>query len=203
MSLSAYDNAIVEKLKKVFPNVVLSHEERWSTNATDKDGELALPMIVVWRMSNALAFEGAYSTDSIVFGGWRERDNGDLIKEHALPVNIVYQLDIVSDRRKEVDDIFRELAMLLYEEPTLSVKFNDGSEEPFIRDFTIHIQDNSTMTEYGSMDDRGKLYREIINIEIPNARLLFIEGASRVNVIPIRMVAVQNKDSFEQEIEEF
>lgn len=203
MSLSAYDEALKKKIEDVFPNVVLSQEERWATNATDKDGELALPLIVIWRMSNALAFEGGMSTDSMVFGGWRERDKGNLIKEHALPINIVYQIDIVSDRRKEVDDIFRELAMMLYEEPTLSVNFDDGSDEPFIRDFTIHIQDNSTMTEYGGMDDRGKLYREVINIEIQNARLIFIEGAKRVNSIPIRLVAVQNKDSFEQEIEEF
>lgn len=194
MTLQCFDQAVVKKLQNVFPNVVSSQEERLSSDGIDSNAELRIPLIYVWRTSNALAL-GVYSSDPMVRRGlWHPNDDDDYGKYlRSLPVTITYQIDIISDKRSEVDDIFRELAYFLYKKDSLSVEFDLGdNEEPLVREFTIKLLDNSPGTDYGSFSDRGRLYRETLNIEISNASLLFISSRKKVLNIPVRIYTVEN-----------
>lgn len=188
MSLGKFDEAMVAKLKAVFPNVQNAQEERWSSDATDDTAQLRLPLITVWRVANPLAF-GQFSNDSMVRRGyWHRESQTEGLVVKGLPVRIQYQIDIMSDRRVEVDDIFRELAMYLYESGVLDVEFSMGEGvEPLTRQFALTLMDNNPATDYASFSDKGKLYRETLNVEIPNAELLFVKTAKTVLDIPVRL----------------
>jgi hypothetical protein len=192
MSLLKFDEAMVEKLKSVFPNVQNAQEDRVSSDATDEKAELRVPLITVWRIANPLAF-GQFSNDSMVRRGFRHQQSLDeIMVVKGVPVKIQYQIDIISDKRTEVDDIFRELAMYLYESGVLNVKFDMGEGvEPLHREFTLQIIDNSPNTDYASFSDKGKLYRETINVEIPNAELIFVRTGKTVKDIPVRLCQVK------------
>lgn len=188
MSLKNFDEAMVQKIKGVFPNVKNAQEDRLTSNALDEKAELRIPLITVWRIGNPLAF-GQFSNDSMVRRGfWHPESLTDGYKVKGVPVRIQYQIDIISDKRTEVDDIFRELAMFLYESGVLKVEFSMGEGlEPVIRDFTLTVLDNNPGTDYASFSDRGKLYKETINVEIPNAELIFLQSAKTVIDIPVRI----------------
>lgn len=195
MSLKCFDEALLNKIKAVFPNVELAHEDRISSDATDQNAELRIPLVTIWRTSNPLSF-GQFSNDGMVFRGFRHKESNEIgSKVKALPVRIQYQIDIISDRRTEVDDIFRELAMFLYEESSLEVEFTVENEEPLKREFTIQILDNNPATDYASFDDRGRLYRETINIEIPNGQLIFYHTVKNVLEIPIRIYTDRGEEA--------
>lgn len=199
MSLKCFDEAMVKKLTDVFPNVQNAQEERWSSDAIDDNAELRLPLITVWRVSNPLAF-GQFSNDRMVRGGWRHPESRETgLKIKGLPVRVQYQIDIISNKRVEVDDIFRELAMFLYESGVLEVEFSMGEDtEPILREFTLQILDNNPATDYASFSDRGRLYRETINVEIPNAELIFVSSAKNVLEIPVRIYTISKDGELEE-----
>lgn len=187
MSLKRIDEAMVKKLERVFPNVKNAQEDRVSDMVDDK-AELALPLITVWRVANPLAF-GELSNDTMVRRGfWHQESDEEGVLVKGLPVRVQYQIDIISDKREEVDDLFREVAMYLYTEGTIKVDFlvKDGVS-PIPREFTLRVLDNNPATDYASFSDKGKLYKESINVEVPNAELLFVEGLKTVREIPIRV----------------
>lgn len=194
MSIGAFDLALKNKCSRVFPNVEVAHEDKIE-DAADENGELKLPLISIWRLGNPINFKG-WGNESVARIGsfFSEGEIGIRIK--ALPVNIQYQISIISDRRREVDDIFRELAMFLHEEDSLTVSFlgNEG-EEPIKRDFTVLMLDNNDTTDYASFKDRGRLYKEVINIEIPNAMLIFESKEKTVLDIPVRIYTMEDEEN--------
>lgn len=194
MSLSAYDRALEEKCKEVFANSKIVHEDR-TEDATDGNAELLVPLISIWRLGNPLDFEGWANTAVTDLGHfYSEGKEGTRVK--ALPIRVLYQISIISDKRKEVDDIFRELAMFLFEENTLTVCFDSAIEglPPIKRDFTIKMLDNNDLTDYASFGDKGRLYREVINIEIPNGKLIFEKREKTVLEIPVRTYIMEGEE---------
>lgn len=204
MSLKSFDEAILSKVKEVFPNVSMAYEDKYEDMGDEKK-DLLFPLINIWRMSNIIQ-DGMYNTHKMMRQGFKypEKD-GKFLDIRSLPVTVNYQVDIMSDLRVQVDDIFKELAMFFIIQNSLHVSFDMGPNvEPICREFTIKILDNQTLTEYSSFGDRGRIYREVINLEIPNAELLFAVNKPMIKEIklhtftqmPIVTHQLGNKEGF-------
>lgn len=185
MSLDLYDKALYKKISEVFPNVINSAEEsvfdnlsegKTNINTKEKQDEVPkvmFPLISFWRTGNPpnMLGDGEGNYSSILRGRYIE------IKEkrvRVFPISITYQLSIWSDRRKEVDDIYREFLMMFFvDNPYLKVEV----EEEYIEEFSLQLIDSTTNIDTTSFLEKGRLYRQDIIIELPNAKL-FYDGES-------------------------
>lgn len=197
MSLQCFDEALEKKIQNVFENTEIAHEEKMYSDAIENDAVLNLPIITIWRISNVLAFDK--STDARIRSGYKaySKDNKTVTAIQSLPVLITYQIDIYSDRRREVDDIFKELCMFLYINDSLHVVFNLSDTVALEEDYTLKLIDNQSQTDFSSFDDKGRLYRETINLEIQNADLPFLKDSPVVSHIPIHQYVIEKGEEVE------
>lgn len=211
MSLESYDEALKRKLEGVFPNVVFSSLSKALARSADSEvisqtheGELrqkekkeqvvALPMIAFDRINNGLNFEFR-ANDPAIRRGRHVIKEEDSYLEKALPINPQYQIDIVSDRRVEVDGIWRELVMYLYTNPLIDVEF--GGKTPFVEQFPLKLMDTDNTTDIEDFSNTGRIYRQTLTVEIPQAQLFFLDSANLVRNIPIRTIQLDEEEAGE------
>lgn len=189
MSLDIYDKALYKKISEVFPNVINSTEDSTFDNVAEKNmniptkeledenPKVVLPLVSFWRTGNPpnILAEGEGNYPAILRGVLR-KDGYNLTGKYirTFPISISYQISIWSDRRKEVDDIYREfLMMFIIDEPYLSIKV----DEDYFEEFSLQLVDSFTNIDTMSFPNKGRLYRQDIVIDIPNAKL-FYDGES-------------------------
>lgn len=200
MSLYAYDQGLLNYLKDAlsFDNIINSAESAAFSNIVEegdeeKDLKIEVPMISFWRTANPLTIDGGgpfgLRHRGRIIGGTEEISH----RWRALPITISYQITIWSDRRKEVDDIFRELIMYLTtDNPMIEVQF-DGRDEP--EKFVLEVTDTDDGTDIESFDDRGRLYMTHIMVDVKEAQLIFDRYSPRAKDIKIRAFAVNDLDN--------
>ena len=196
MSLAAYDEGLLSYLKEAlsFDNIINSAESKAFDNISDKtEGvQVKFPMISFWRIANPVAIEGG--------GNFPMRHRGKLmssdtesstgVRWRALPVNLSYQITIWSDRRREVDDIYRELIMyLMTDNPHIVVKL-EGMDTP--EEFVVQVIDTDTSTDVDSFSDKGRIYTQNIMVDIPEAQLLFSREIPLAKNMEIRTVLIND-----------
>lgn len=184
MSLKCYDEGLMAKVKKVFPNVTWADDESALNRNAEKDGKVVatLPLITLYRTNNTFNFD-QFGNDSHTRRGRYVLP--DEVRIKAFPVNIFYQMDIYSDKREEVDDIWREICQLFYIDPEIDVHF-DGIEIPY--KYVCFLVDTDNTTDVSSFSDRGRIHRQTINLEVRQAQMLFVEHEKSVKEIPLRVV---------------
>lgn len=184
MSLKCYDEGLMDKVKKVFPNVTWADDESALSRNAEKDGKVVatLPLITLYRTNNTFNFD-QFGNDSHTRRGRYVLP--DEVRIKAFPVNIFYQMDIYSDKREEVDDIWREICQLFYIDPEIDVHF-DGIEIPY--KYVCFLVDTDNTTDVSSFSDRGRIHRQTINLEVRQAQMLFVEHEKSVKEIPLRVV---------------
>lgn len=198
MSLAAYDEGLLKYLKEAlnFDNIVNSAESKAFDNIADHtDGvKVNFPLISFWRVSNPVELPG---------GNFAMRHRGKImstdyqelkgVRWRALPVRLTYQITIWSDRRREVDDIYRELMMyLMTDNPHITVQM-DGMEVP--EDFVLEVTDTDTTTDIDSFSDRGRIYTQNILVDVPEAQLLFSREFPIAKNIKVRSVVIDHLDT--------
>ena len=115
------------------------------------------------------------------------------VRWRALPVKLTYQITIWSDRRREVDDIYRELMMyLMTDNPHIEVMM-EGLEVP--EKFVLEVTDTDTTTDVDSFADRGRIYTQNILVDVPEAQLLFSKEFPIASKIEPRFVIIDGLDS--------
>lgn len=198
MSLAAYDEGVLKYLKDAmnFDNIINSAESRAFGDVaehTDKV-EVKFPLISFWRIANPVDFPG---------GNFAMRHRGKIVQTdytdqkgvrwRALPVKLTYQITIWSDRRREVDDIYRELMMyLMTDNPHIEVMM-EGMEVP--EKFVLEVTDTDTTTDVDSFADRGRIYTQNILVDVPEAQLLFSKEFPIASKIEPRFVIIDGLDS--------
>lgn len=209
MSLEKFDQALKEKLLSVYPNVIFSSLSEAIKHSADNEiksqtaeGEnrdkkksekiVSLPLIAFDRINNPFAFERAANDPSIRRGRRRIREE-ELVGEKAFPVDIHYQIDIVSDKRREVDGIWRELVMFLHNHNGLNVHYDYG-EEGFDEQYVIHLMDTDNTTDVTEFQNVGRIYRQTIDVEIPDARMLFVDKLDIVKEFPVRVIELEEDE---------
>lgn len=191
MSLKCYDDGLMDKVKKVFPNVTWADDESALSRNAEKDGKVVatLPLITLYRTNNTFNFD-QFGNDSHTRRGRYVLP--DEVRVKAFPVNIFYQMDIYSDKREEVDDIWREICQLFYIDPEIDVHF-DGIEIPY--KYVCFLVDTDNTTDVSSFYDRGRIHRQTINLEVRQAQMLFVEHEKSVREIPLRVVELDGENN--------
>lgn len=162
----------------------------YGSDRTSKNRAVAFPLIAIDRINNGLALQDA-ANDPYIRKGWqRGRDlttmRGD--RERAFPVEPIYQIDIISNRRYEVDELWRELSMYLYLDANVSVIYSSGTENEFVEEYPLIMLDTDTTTDIESFEDKGIIYRQTITTILKDARLLFQKEAPLIQRVPIHFI---------------
>lgn len=198
MSLAAYDEGVLKYLKDAmnFDNIINSAESRAFEDVAEHTDKVKVkfPLISFWRVANPVDFPG---------GNFAMRHRGKIVQTdytdqkgvrwRALPVKLTYQITIWSDRRREVDDIYRELMMyLMTDNPHIEVMM-EGMEVP--EKFVLEVTDTDTTTDVDSFADRGRIYTQNILVDVPEAQLLFSKEFPIASKIEPRFVIIDGLDS--------
>lgn len=193
--LGAYDEGLLNYLKSAlnFPNIVNAADSKAFDVSADKISEkveVQMPMISFWRIANPLTHEGG-GNFAMRHRGMRmstDHEKGTAVAWRSLPVTLSYQLTIWSDRRSEVDDIYRELMMyLLTDNPHITIQL-EGMDVP--EEFYIHVVDTDTSTDVDSFSDRGRLYTQNIMIDIQDAQLIFSRNITLAKDMKVRTISL-------------
>lgn len=198
MSLAAYDEGVLKYLKDAmnFDNIINSAESRAFEDVAEHTDKVKVkfPLISFWRVANPVDFPG---------GNFAMRHRGKIVQTdytdqkgvrwRALPVKLTYQITIWSDRRREVDDIYRELMMyLMTDNPHIEVMM-EGMEVP--EKFVLEVTDTDTTTDVDSFADRGRIYTQNILVDVPEAQLLFSKEFPIASKIEPRFIIIDGLDS--------
>ena len=198
MSLAAYDEGVLKYLKDAmnFDNIINSAKSRAFGDVAEHTDKVKVkfPLISFWRVANPVDFPG---------GNFAMRHRGKIVQTdytdqkgvrwRALPVKLTYQITIWSDRRREVDDIYRELMMyLMTDNPHIEVMM-EGMEVP--EKFVLEVTDTDTTTDVDSFADRGRIYTQNILVDVPEAQLLFSKEFPIASKIEPRFVIIDGLDS--------
>lgn len=173
--LGLYDKSLFEKLDRVFKDKVVhapvdeAIKEYYKKLNTVKK-EIELPFISFWRVTTNLDIWSRYSESHLRRGRVlrHDKESGDQTRLQTLPVILNYNIDIWARERFVLDQMISELVFYLTEEPNLYIPVTDV-DCPYI--FTMRITGNEDNTDITEFDERQKLYRMTLLVEVPEARL--------------------------------
>lgn len=191
MSLELYDSSVLEKIKLVFPNTVwadsdpLKQREKVAKDNLEENDKgyltVRVPYLSIERPQTSIALT-TFGSDPGIRTGFLGKD---YVRTKLFPIDITYNFDIVSDSRKEVDAIWRELLQYFYEAPQIIINV-EGKEYFFYLQLIETMSDPST-TEFS---ETGRLWRQQITCSIPQANLFFAQKTYPIKQIPIRSLEI-------------
>lgn len=197
MSVYLYDEAIVDRLRKVTgdsrihivpPDLSVSFFAQF-----DKD-KVEYPAIVVSRGSTINVNQGLYNQVSLLKGQTvrLNSDENTVSKIKTLPIRVEWNIDVYAVDRYTCDEIVRELVFYLMTYPRFSVKVPYGVDIDQNFDIVVspEISDNSDLVEF---PNTGEIFRETISIYTENARLYSSHRQYLTRVAPD--VDVKNKNN--------
>lgn len=163
-----------------------------NTNDRREKNVVKFPLIAFDRINNPFALDYSANDPMVRKGRFVVESES---RERAFPVTPQYQIDIISDRRVEVDDIWRELVMYIYINPNVDVEYGND-EDKFTLTYPIKLLDTDNTTDVESFSDKGNIYRQTISLEVTNVKMIFKTNTSLIESIPIRIVEFEggNKD---------
>lgn len=203
MSLGAYDQGLLTYLKDAlnFPNIINSAESQAWDNFANEDltangrlkkvAEVTLPMISFWRIANPLTYVGGGNFAMRQRGrvASKNEEEGTAVRWRSLPISLSYQITIWSDKREEVDDIYRELIMyLVTDNPHISIQL-EGMETP--QEFMLEVVDTDTSTDVDSFDNYGRIYTQHILVDITDAQLFFSKDVKLTKDMSLRLTQLK------------
>lgn len=194
-----FDRAILEKLKKVWPNtqyantVIAYYTAYDATN--DPNSKLQFPMINIYRPEGyrqtpdqmmASRFAGMWQTLT-------EEGKPDInYMIRFLVVNLEYQIDVFASSDEMLDEVLEDLQHMLSLDPTLEVRQTDKSgklyfDEAYMLQYITGPVPNS---EFG---DGQRLYRSSIAYGISNARLANFRLVDLVDDVDLDVNIINNE----------
>ena len=97
-------------------------------------------------------------------------------------------MDLISNKRQEVDDLWREMTMYLMIHNSVAVVYQRKSGEVFTEEYPINLLGTDTGTDVTTFFDKGRLYRQSIQFVVPNVKMLFTGNKSLIEEVPVRIV---------------
>lgn len=170
MSIHLYDEALKNKLKEVFENVVDASEDKALQYSENGEALVNLPLISFWRLNNNLSTDYAQFPLKNIGRRSNKMINNSKVVNYELNFNLEYQIDIWSDRRSECDDLFTEMILFLLQEPNLAIHDPNLNQS---YNFPLQITETVTNVDLTQFSEQGNLYRQVITISIPNATVFF------------------------------
>lgn len=195
MRLSDYDKAVIRYFEALFPNTVFGYQQRqlWHAAEDSQKVEVTLPLIGINRVTQTFLFD-SYNNEPHVIRGAYEPGLGATVRH--IPLHLAYQLDLYSNSREEVDDLWRELVREMLDNRTLNVDVIWDDNKKVRYQFPIALRtspvDNTDVLRF---TDTNKLYRITQDFVIEQAKLFFAEkpesGDGLIHSIPIKQIVLE------------
>ena len=195
MSIPLYDDAVLDKLKGVFSNVVFSAPDKAFKRSAERKGlkgsaddvDVDLPLISVYRENYTVDMDR--NNPRFRRRGRKIRNSDDdsrAVMAEALPVRIDYQLDVWGKRRRELDVLVGELLFWMLDNPKVSLNLG-GEFEDYSPEFNWKLEDVTDNSDIMSFSDRGKYYRVTIPFYFDEAMIFRYDKLKTVMDVDIEL----------------
>ena len=196
MSVYIYDKAITEKLKDILgdPRIsIVPFENAFRKSGVDGD-DVTLPFVSISRQGWGLTQQTKNITAYMV---GKPKIKNDIYYTNAyLPIQIQYNLDIVTRNREENDELCRELILYIHRHPELIAEVTYlGITQRFGFHWFLgnDVVDNSEISEF---ENRGQYYRSTLSMVVDEAQLLYVEKYIPVKELQIKFIAQEVTETY-------
>ena len=196
MSIYIYDKAIIEKFKEILgdPRIsIVPFESAFRKSGVDGD-DVTLPFVSISRQGWSLTQQTKNITAYMV---GKPKTKNDIYYTNAyLPIEIHYNIDIVTRNREENDELCRELILYIHRHPELIAEVTYLG---ITQRFGFHcflgndVVDNSEISEF---ENRGQYYRSTLSMVVDEAQLIYVEKYVPVKEIQIRFIAQEVTETY-------
>lgn len=196
MSVYIYDKAIVEKFKEILgdPRIsIVPFENAFRKSGVDGD-DVTLPFVSISRQGWSLTQQTKNITAYMV--GKSKTKNNIYYTNAYLPIEIQYNMDIVTRNREENDELCRELILYIHRHPELIAEVTYlGITQRFGFHWFLgnDIVDNSEIAEF---ENRGQYYRSTLSMVVDEAHLLYVEKYVPVKEIQIKFIEQEVTETY-------
>lgn len=210
MGANLYDDALVEKLQQLInPGSgikILKPEETtrlFDMKADESHDKITLPLIALSRKGYKLREKTKQpkSYDGITIRAYDKNGNlvnqGKALKLNAIPIHLIYQLDIYALNLDECEAYSREFIFELINNPTgvITIPYNDACVN---HKFTVHVEED--IEDNSDIKERifpGQFTRYTLGLEIDDAYLFSIPVKKNVTFEGVKVV-VEDRQSHEE-----
>ena len=196
MSIYIYDKAIIEKFKEILgdPRIsIVPFESAFRKSGVDGD-DVTLPFVSISRQGWSLTQQTKNITAYTV---GKPKTKNDIYYTNAyLPIEIHYNIDIVTRNREENDELCRELILYIHRHPELIAEVTYlGITQRFGFHWFLgnDVVDNSEISEF---ENRGQYYRSTLSMVVDEAQLIYVEKYVPVKEIQIRFIAQEVTETY-------
>ena len=173
MSVKSYDDAIIDKFRRVFNTDVihiLPVENAIRFMSQLKRDKVEFPLISTTRLGFSVVGSNVNQAAKMTGSFVRRDGKNNNIFAQSIPIRIEYQLDVFTVDRESCDEIVRELIFFFYTRPTLKAHFKYGLD--FEHNFNLFLNDdvvdNSDTVEH---INNGVMFRNTLTFYTDDARL--------------------------------
>lgn len=165
-TLELYDEALLQKLKKLYTNVIGTFPDRAMFESNNKS-KVSLPLISMYRLQNDINFSGGIS-HSAVFRGYR---TGDEQRTRVIDIDLLYTIDIWADKRNEADQLFYDLVYILWTKPNIMLDM-EGTENDKLFSLRL-VEQSSSSNLFEQSVENNRIYRYTLTYSVNEAKLMY------------------------------
>lgn len=165
-TLELYDEALLQKLKKLYTNVIGTFPDRAMFESNNKS-KVSLPLISMYRLQNDINFSGGIS-HSAAFRGYR---TGDEQRTRVIDIDLLYTIDIWADKRNEADQLFYDLVYLLWTKPNIMLNM-EGTENDKLFSLRL-VEQSSSSNLFEQSVENNRIYRYTLTYSVNEAKLMY------------------------------
>lgn len=165
-TLELYDEALLQKLKKLYTNVIGTFPDRAMFESNNKS-KVSLPLISMYRLQNDINFSGGISHPA-VFRGYR---TGDEQRTRVIDIDLLYTIDIWADKRNEADQLFYDLVYILWTKPNITLDM-EGTENDKLFSLRL-VEQSSSSNLFEQSVENNRIYRYTLTYSVNEAKLMY------------------------------
>lgn len=165
-TLELYDEALLQKLKKLYTNVIGTFPDRAMFESNNKS-KVSLPLISMYRLQNDINFSGGIS-HSAIFRGYR---TGDDQRTRVIDIDLLYTIDIWADKRNEADQLFYDLVYILWTKPNIMLDM-EGTENDKLFSLRL-VEQSSSSNLFEQSVENNRIYRYTLTYSVNEAKLMY------------------------------
>lgn len=190
MSVTLYDNSIVEKIRKWTKDTDVSILSPTETSRTfeiiadrGNDAPIQLPLIAVRRIGGYTVTQ--LSARPLSKSGMRLFANSDVGKRlRAIPISIPYQIDVYTRYKDEADEYIRNIVYNIINSPRIDVDI-PYQDEHFVHYSNIHMR--GEVEDTSDIPERlisGQFTRMTIQFDVDDAYLFDVNVKTTKRICP-------------------
>ena len=165
-TLELYDEALLQKLKKLYTNVIGTFPDRAMFESNNKS-KVSLPLISMYRLQNDINFSGGISHPA-AFRGYR---TGDEQRTRVIDIDLLYTIDIWADKRNEADQLFYDLVYILWTKSNIMLDM-EGTENDKLFSLRL-VEQSSSSNLFEQSVENNRIYRYTLTYSVNEAKLMY------------------------------